>query len=383
MRDIGEVRMGKQLSPASREAARQFPYLRVANVRDGRIDFDDVKTMGFSAAEREVYGLRPGDVLLNEGQEDLRMVGRSALYTGPADEFCFQNTLIRFRSGPEVIPEYAQAVFSHWRMRGVFANVAEKTSISHLGSERFASLRFPLLPIPEQRRIVELIAALTSQEGNIEKSVAKLRLVSRGVLSETLDELRWDKSLGDAAEGGIRNGYSPVESQAWTGVQMLGLSCLTPAGFRPVHLKNAPRSVGMEHSAILRDGDLLISRANTRDLVGLAGVYEDVGAPCIYPDLMMRIRPTASCLPRFLEAVLLSPRVRRSVRAMAQGSSESMAKVSSDSMRRLRIPLPDISWQRECVERVSSISLRVNYELAELKKLQNLKRGLMGNQINL
>jgi len=130
--EVGEVRMGKQLSPASRAAGGQMPYLRVANVFEGRIDYTDVKAMGFSAAEKNNYLLRPGDILLNEGQESLMVVGRSAVYDRDPDAFCFQNTLIRFRPGAMVLSEYAQAVFVKWRRSGVFASVAEKTSISHL-----------------------------------------------------------------------------------------------------------------------------------------------------------------------------------------------------------------------------------------------------------
>lgn len=79
VRDVGDVRMGKQLSPASRDAAGQFPYLRVANVHLGRINYADVNTMGFTGKERKTYGLMPGDILLNEGQS-LELVGRSAIY---------------------------------------------------------------------------------------------------------------------------------------------------------------------------------------------------------------------------------------------------------------------------------------------------------------
>jgi type I restriction enzyme, S subunit len=60
VRDLGEVRMGKQLSPDSRGTVQQFPYLRVANVHAGRIDYSDVKTMGFTKRERSLYRLIPG-----------------------------------------------------------------------------------------------------------------------------------------------------------------------------------------------------------------------------------------------------------------------------------------------------------------------------------
>ncbi|MGW3275091.1 restriction endonuclease subunit S [Streptomyces kronopolitis] len=186
VKDAGSVRMGKQLSPDSRAAGKQFPYLRVANVLDGRIDYADVKTMGFTESERDVYSLRPGDILLNEGQS-LELVGRSAIYEHAAGEFCFQNTLVRFRSGDGLLPRYAQAVFKLWLTSGVFAQIAKKTtSIAHLGGERFGALRFPLVPLAEQQRIIDLIDTWDKRIESDVKSLAKLRVLKQGLADDLL-----------------------------------------------------------------------------------------------------------------------------------------------------------------------------------------------------
>lgn len=66
--EIAEVRMGQQLSPSRRSGARARPYLRAANVGTSGIDLDDVNSMDFSAEEEERYALRPGDILLVEGE---------------------------------------------------------------------------------------------------------------------------------------------------------------------------------------------------------------------------------------------------------------------------------------------------------------------------
>lgn len=186
VRDVGDVRMGKQLSPAARDAPGQFPYLRVANVHLGRIDYADVNTMGFTGAERERYGLKPGDILLNEGQS-LELVGRSAIYDGAEGKFCFQNTLIRFRPGADVLPAYAQVVFERWLTTGVFAAIAKQTtSIAHLGGDRFAALPFPLIPVTEQRRIVDVLDSIDSQIAWALQEWGKQELVQQGVLSDFL-----------------------------------------------------------------------------------------------------------------------------------------------------------------------------------------------------
>ncbi|MGW1847236.1 restriction endonuclease subunit S [Streptomyces sp. NPDC001966] len=175
----------------------------------------------------------------------------------------------------------------------------------------------------------------------------------------------------------VRNGISPVESQTWTGVEMLGLGCLTPHGFQPRQLKHAPSASFSQHAAILRDGDLLISRANTRDLVGLAGIYRDVGVPCIYPDLMMRLRTSDECLPEFLEIVLRAPEMRRRISALAQGTSDSMVKISSKFIKQLTIPAAPLPDQRRVIAVLGSVSAQEQAIRSEISKMWRTRNGLL------
>src|SRR5215208_1909315 len=149
VREVGEVKLGRQRSPAHHTGPHMRPYLRVANVFEARIDTSDVMSMNFTPEEYEVYRLKAGDVLLNEGQS-LELVGRPALYRGEVPGACFQNTLVRFRAGAAVLPEYALAVFRAFLHAKRFQQIARwTTNIAHLGADRFANIEFPLPPLAE------------------------------------------------------------------------------------------------------------------------------------------------------------------------------------------------------------------------------------------
>ncbi|MCE6967517.1 restriction endonuclease subunit S [Cereibacter sphaeroides] len=152
----GEVQGGRQRSPHMIEG-RVVPYLRVANVFDGYIDFNDINEMPFRQQEIETFRLRPGDILLNEGQS-VELVGRCAMYAdGPAD-CCFQNTLIRYRAGPQTDANFAIQLFRYCQAIGIFSRIAVKTnSIAHLGVSRFAELELPFPLLREQRKIAEIL----------------------------------------------------------------------------------------------------------------------------------------------------------------------------------------------------------------------------------
>jgi restriction endonuclease S subunit len=150
---VGEVRLGRQRAPQFHLGAHMRPYLRVANVLENKIDTSDVLQMNFTPKEFEVYQLKTGDILLNEGQS-IELVGRPAMFRNEVPGACFQNTLLRFRAYPGVSSAYALLVFRHYFHSQRFQKAAKwSTNIAHLSAFRFAGIEFPLPPLAEQERI--------------------------------------------------------------------------------------------------------------------------------------------------------------------------------------------------------------------------------------
>ena len=183
----GRAELGRQRAPAHHHGPHMRPYLRVANVLEDRIDTSDVRKMNFTPEEAAKYELRSGDILVNEGQSP-DLVGRPAMYRGEIPGACFQNTLIRFRSGSEVTAEFALLVFRQYLHGGVFRAVARwSTNIAHLGLRRFQALPFPLPPLEEQRRLAEearrRLDATESQASAVRASLAKLPDMERELLA--------------------------------------------------------------------------------------------------------------------------------------------------------------------------------------------------------
>jgi type I restriction enzyme S subunit len=155
------------------------------------------------------------------------------------------------------------------------------------------------------------------------------------------------------------------------------ISCLTRDGFQPVQLKHAPAYDPNLRSALLRDGDILISRSNgSRELVGLPGRYRDLGVPCIYSDLMMRIEPIDEVLPEFLETVLRHSLVRRQLINASCGTS-TMWKITSKMVINTVIVRPEKDEQKEILRRGEDINSSLSQFNHELASLKCIKIGLM------
>lgn len=172
--EAGALDLGRQRSPKYHSGSNMKPYLRVANVFEDRIDTTDVKTMHFDPEDFERFRLRPGEVLLNEGQSP-EFLGRPAIYKGDPTDVAFTNSLIRFRPYSAVTPEWALTVFRHHMHSGRFARESRiTTNIAHLSSNRLASVEFRVPPLDEQERIV---AAIEEAFSKLDAGEAGLRTV--------------------------------------------------------------------------------------------------------------------------------------------------------------------------------------------------------------
>lgn len=182
----GMVTLGRQRAPQHHNGKFMRPYLRVANVFDGYLDLSDVLEMNFTPEEFEIFSLREGDILLNEGQSR-ELVGRSCIFRNEIEGCCFQNTLVRFRVGEGLLPEYAQVFFQYSYYEGIFSAIAlQTTSIAHLGAGRFSKLYMPIPPIEEQRAIVKFIREVQSGIEAIQAHLTTLSNQKQGIIRDLL-----------------------------------------------------------------------------------------------------------------------------------------------------------------------------------------------------
>lgn len=354
VRDVGQVKLGRQRSPQHHSGKHMRPYLRVANVYDARIDLCDVMEMNFTPEEYETFRLEPGDVLLNEGQS-LEWVGRAAIYRGDPKGACFQNTLIRFRAGPRVLPEFALLVFRHYVYSQRFRRIARwTTNIAHLGSDRFAEVEFPVPPIREQQRIVacadEQFTRLDAGVAALERLRAHLRRYRAAVLVQLTRG--WDHvPLGDLLREPLCNGKSAKGSASPPGLPVLRLNAMTPDGFDYSFIRYAPLAWDDYKDIGVSEGDFFVSRGNgTRALVGRGTLAQMPPMRIIFPDTMIRVRLRPELQEtRWIPTIWSSRVIREQIEAKAK-TTAGIWKISQGDLASVSVPLPPAAKQREFVD---------------------------------
>ena len=355
------------------------PYLRVANVFEDRIDLSDVMEMNFTPAEAEVFQLEPGDILLNEGQSK-ELVGRPAMYRGELPGACFTNSLVRFKSGPGVIPEYALHLYRYWLRSGEFQKIAQiTTNIAHLGAGRFAAMEMPLAPLYEQRRIVAKIEELTDRSRRAREALeavpalldrfrqSVLAAAFRGDLTAEwrvtndhslpdldyikIDELGWGHAKAVVACDKVQSGSTPPADQFLREGEIPFLKVYNIVD-QEVAFSYRPQFVGLEthHTRLKRSiaypGDVLMNIVGPP--LGKIAIIPDT-----YPEwnlnqaiTLFRVGPHLD--NRFLYYYLSQNAVIQGLLPETRGSA-GQSNISLTQCRELVLPIPPLEEQRSIV----------------------------------
>ncbi|MCQ1769558.1 restriction endonuclease subunit S [Neorhizobium galegae] len=372
----GEVQGGRQRSPHMTEG-RVVPYLRVANVFDGYIDFSNVNLMAFKPREIESFRLKSGDILLNEGQS-IELVGRCAMYTTGPEDCCFQNTLIRYRAGPETDAEFALQLFRYCREIGVFSRIAVKTnSIAHLGVSRFAELELPFPSLPEQRRIAEILRTWDEATEKLEGLRAAKRTHLAGLTHRLLGVAgafpdRWQQAPLSAISTRIRRENGGGEHPVMT--------ISAKSGFR---LQSDKFSRDMAGSSVdryieLHEGEFAYNKGNS-----LTAPYG-----CIFP----LNRPTA-LVPFVYFCFSLNPGFNREFFAhlfSAGALNHQLSRLINSGVRNdgllnlnpadffgCKVPIPTDAEQRAIASALTSAKQEIRLLEKQIEGVVNQKRGLM------
>jgi hypothetical protein len=213
-----------------------------------------------------------------------------------------------------------------------------------------AKYEFPLPPLDEQKRIAEILWATDEAVSAYQEALNHIHIAAQIRLEHTLNTLNCSElSLPDVLSGSPESGCSAPPSSDETGHWVLSLAALSANGYVRGNLKPVAKTKKMI-GATLSKGDLLISRSNTVELVGFAGIFNEDRTDVSFPDTMMRLPVnTQKALPDYLELVLLSNRGRRHMMKTASGTSSSMKKINRKTLAEFRFPVPDLDTQKRIV----------------------------------
>ncbi len=164
-----------------------------------------------------------------------------------------------------------------------------------------------------------------------------------------------------------------------TGPRILKISAVTGGLFRPEESKPAPAGYTAPRDHFVRRGDLLITRANTAELVGAVALVDQDHSGLLLPDkvwcfLWQQPSPVASS---FMQALFGTGQVREALRRMATGTSDSMRNISQAKLLMLPTPVPPLARQQDFADRAADLRSIITQQERALAICRETERALM------
>lgn len=214
--------------------------------------------------------------------------------------------------------------------------------------------------IVEQEKLLTLLAE--KRQATISHAVTKglnpgVPMKDSGVAWLGEVPAHWNVIRIKRAVVSIEQGWSPqcenqpVENHAEWGVLKVG--CVNGGVFNEAENKRLPTELNPLANYALRKGDLLVSRANTRALVGSAAVVPRDFGRLLLCDKLYRLQvETGTCLPDFLAAFMGTREARSQIELDATGASNSMLNIGQAVILNLPLPLPPVTEQAAIMESI-------------------------------
>lgn len=172
---------------------------------------------------------------------------------------------------------------------------------------------------------------------------------------------------------GVNQGWSPqcenraAEPAEW-GVLKVG--CVNGLAFDPTENKALPPELEPDLNFAIHKGDLLVSRANTRELVGMAAIVEHDHPNLLLCDKLYRLQLRSEwAVPTFVVHALRSEPARHQIELGASGASSSMQNISQDVLRELSMAFPPVKEQTAIANFLDEKTARIDALIAEKERL--------------
>ena len=214
------------------------------------------------------------------------------------------------------------------------------------------------VPVPskeEQAKIADFFDAVTTVLLNRKQQLQKLDDLVKARFVELFGELDknpsgWKLSSLGALIASCKAGWSGTGTQRKKQdgeVAVLKVSAVTKGYFIPSECKVLDNQSNIKKYIYPQTGDLLFSRANTREMVGATVVITEDFPEHILPDKLWKIRFVEAANVWYMKYALSSKPIRSIFSSISTGTSGSMYNVSMEKFKSIEIPLPPLNLQNQ------------------------------------
>lgn len=224
-------------------------------------------------------------------------------------------------------------------------------TVKGITQEKLKKLRVPYPPLEEQKRIAKILDAADALRAKRRESLAQLDALLQSTFlylfgDPIANPYGWDMGVvGDLLES-ANYGTSKKASESAGRYPILRMGNITyEGGWDMSSMKYIDLEGKEEEKYLVRKGDILFNRTNSRELVGKTAVYRS-DEPIAFAGYLVRARACWEADPEYIAAFMNTPQTKSRLVSMCK-SIVGMANINAKEFQAIPIPVPPLDLQKK------------------------------------
>lgn len=289
-------------------------------------------------------------------------------------------------------------IFLKWLFSKLVSLNLKKLTLSDvvpgLNRNEVYSMKLPLPPLPEQRKIAEILSTVDEAIQKTEEIIQKTQELKKGLMQQLLTRgightkfkqteigeipEEWKVArLGEVLEF-IKNGLTYRQTKDGNGYPLTRIETISDGVIDKTKVGYSAELTEREiESYKLKLGDILLSHINSVEHIGKTAIYEGDPPLLIHGMNLLLLRVSEEkALAFFLIQYFKWNVTRNRLRLMAK-KAVNQASINQTELKSVLVPLPPLAEQQKIAEILSTVDEKIEVERRRKEKLEELKKGLM------
>jgi type I restriction enzyme S subunit len=359
--------------------------------KNGTLDFTKLTFRVIEERKRAAKILQEGDILLEKsGGGPQQPVGRVCLYRGHALQHSFGNFIARLRPKANILSEFLFYFLWHFHSTGKTSHYQKQTTgIRNLEYKRFLTIEVPVPPIPEQRRIVDILSraeGIVRLRREAEKKAAELipSLFLNMFGDPVTNPKGWPVDKLDAVAKIISGA---TKGRRFDPSEAIELPYMRVANVKDGHLDLTEiKTIAVKRGEVekyrLLPGDLLMTEGGDPDKLGRGALWSGEIETCLHQNHIFKVRADRSILlPEYL-CELVGSRYGKAYFLRVAKKTTGIATINRTQLGGFPVVVPPLDRQQEFGEKLDAVRSIQSQQSAATAKAKATFDALLAQTFN-
>ena len=374
--DIALIKGDYGINAAAVDFDEKLPaYIRITDIDDDgyftakkKKSVDDINSNNFFLEVNDLVFVRTGAT-----------VGKSYLYNERDGKLVFAGFLIRFRIDTTKTNPYYIWTFTKTKPYWDWVNmVSMRSGQPGINSNEYSTLQLPIPPLPEQKRIAQILSTWDTAIDNCKTIIEKLQLRNKGLAQQLLSgkmkvkgfERKWKITpLSECLTYTPREVPKPTRNYLALGLRSHGKGIFHKHDIDP-------EDVAMDILYEVKENDFIVNITFAWEQAFAIVSKKDEGGLVShrFPTYTFK---TQTAIPQFFRHFIIQKYFKFLMELISPGGAGRNRVMSKTDLLKLEVKIPDVKEQKTIANILDTAAAELNQYQQKLQQLQLQKKGLM------